>query len=103
QGRRGLFLVKVATKAGGTATLVVQSPNSGRVFIPSRGGVGEAEPPKELTDVQVRERWADISVYTASPMRPRLSGLGVEYWLLQIYSRDAGQRSAVLAFNVGQG
>ena len=36
-------------------------------------------------------------------MRPRLSGLGIEYLILQIYSRDAGQRSAVLAFNVGQG
>ena len=103
QGGTRLFLVKVINEAGVTAPLVVQSPNSGRVFIPSRGGVGEAEPPQELTDVQVRERWADISLYTASPMRPRLSGLGVEYWLLQVYSREAGQRSAVLAFNVGQG
>jgi hypothetical protein len=98
-----LFLVKVVNEAGVTAPLAVQSPNSGRVFIPSRGGVGEAEPPKELTEVQVRERWADISLYTASPMRPRLSGLGVEYLILQIYSRDRGQRSALLALNVGQG
>ncbi len=103
QGGTRLFLVKVINEAGVTAPLVVQSPNSGRVFIPSRGGVGVAEPPQELTDVQVRERWADISLYTASPMRPRLSGLGVEFWLLQVYSRDAGQRSALLAFNVGQG
>jgi hypothetical protein len=103
QGGTRLFLVKVVNEAGVTAPLAVQSPNSGRVFIPSRGGVGEAEPPKELTEVQVRERWADISLYTASPMRPRLSGLGVEYLILQIYSRDRGQRSALLAFNVGQG
>ena len=27
-------------------------------------------------------------------MRPRLSGLGIEYAILQVYSRDAGQRSA---------
>jgi hypothetical protein len=103
QGGTRLFLVKVVNEAGVTAPLTVQSPNSGRVFIPSRGGVGEAEPPKELTEVQVQERWADISLYTASPMRARLSGLGVEYLILQIYSRDRGQRSAVLAFNVGQG
>ncbi len=100
QGGTRLFLVKVVNEAGVTAPLTVQSPNSGRVFISSRG-VPEA--PKELTDVQVRERWADISLYTASPMRPRLSGLGVEYVILQIYSRDRGQRSALLAFNVGQG
>ena len=100
QGGTRLFLVKVVNEAGVTAPLAVQSPNSGRVFVPSRG-VPEA--PKELTEVQVRERWADISLYTASPMRPRLSGLGVEYLILQIYSRDRGQRSAVLSFNVGQG
>ena len=100
EGGTRLFLVKVVNEAGVTAPVTVQSPNSGRVFIPSRG-VPEA--PKELTEVQVRDRWADISLYTASPMRPRLSGLGVEYLILQIYSRDRGQRSAVLAFNVGQG
>jgi hypothetical protein len=103
QGGTRLFLVKVINEAGVTAPLAVQSPNSGRVFVPSRGGVGVPEPPKDLTDRDVRERWADISLYTASPMRPRLSGLGVEYLLLQIYSRDKGQRSAVLGFNVGQG
>ena len=100
QGGTRLFLVKVINEAGVTAPLAVQSPNTGRVFIPSRNA---PESPKQLTDVQVRERWADISLYTASPMRARLSGLGVEYVILQIYSRDAGQRSAVLAFNVGQG
>ena len=100
EGGTRLFLVKVVNEAGVTAPVTVQSSNSGRVFIPSRG-VPEA--PKELTEVQVRERWADISLYTGSPMRPRLSGLGIEYLILQIYSRDRGQRSAVLAFNVGQG
>ena len=100
QGGTRLFLVKVLNEAGVTATLAVQSPNSGRVYITSRGS---PEPPKELTDVQVRERWADISFYTAQPMRPRLSGLAVEYMILEVYSRDAGQRSATLGFNVGQG
>jgi hypothetical protein len=100
QGGTRLFLVKVLNEAGVTAPLAVQSPNSGRVYITSRGS---PEPPKELTDVQVRERWADISFYTAQPMRPRLSGLGVEYMILEVYSRDAGQRTATLGFNVGQG
>jgi hypothetical protein len=93
----------VLNEAGVTAPLAVQSPNTGRVFVPSRGGVGVPEPSMVLTDAQVRERWADISIYTEPPMRPRLSGLRVEYAILQIYSRDVGQRTATLGFNVGQG
>ncbi len=103
QGGTRVFLVKVVNEAGVTAPLIVQSPNSGRVFTPSRGGVGVPEPGMALTQVQVRERWADISIFTESPMRPRLSGFRVEYAILQIYSRDEGQRTATLAFNVGQG
>jgi hypothetical protein len=103
QGGTRIFLVKVFNDAGVTAPLQVQSPNTGRVFVPARGGVGEPEPRKVLTDTQVRERWAEMSVYTEPPMRPRLSGLAIEYAILQIYSRDVGQRTASLAFNVGQG
>ena len=103
QGGTRLFLVKVLNEAGVTAPLVVQSPNTGRVFVPSRGGVGVPEPAQGLTANQVRERWADISIYADPPMRARLSGFRVEYAILQIYSRDAGQRSATLGFNVGQG
>ena len=33
----------------------------------------------------------------------KLSGLGVEYRVLSVYSRDAGQREAKLTFDVGQG
>ena len=36
-------------------------------------------------------------------MKPRLSGLLVEYRILQLYSRDVGRREATLEFNVGQG
>jgi hypothetical protein len=100
QGGTRLFLVKVFNQAGVTAPLTVASPNSGRVYIQS---TGSPEPRKQLTDAHVKERWSDISVYSQSPMRPRLSGLGIEYAILQVYSRDAGQRSAVMGFNVGQG
>ena len=98
-----LFLVKVINEAGVTAPLAVESPNIGRVYVPSWSSGGSPEPPHVLTDVQVRERWADMSIYTQPPMRPRLSGLGIEYAILQVSSRDAGQRSAIVGFNVGQG
>jgi hypothetical protein len=100
QGGTRLFLIKVKNEAGVTAPMTAQSPNTGRVYVPSRGS---PEPRMELTAAQVRERWAEIAIFDRPPMRQRLSGLGVEYLILQIYSRDAGQRSAVVSFNVGQG
>ncbi len=95
-----LFLVKVLNQAGVTAALQVHSPNSGPTSLKSRG---EKEPAMELTQQDVRERWADIAIYQLAPMAARLSGLEVEYEILQVYSRDKGRRSAKLAFDVGQG
>jgi hypothetical protein len=95
-----LFLVKVINNAHVTAQLRVQSPNSGRVYVPSNG---EPAPAMKLTPHDAAERWADISLYQRPPMRPRLSGLALEYVILEVYSRDAGQRSATISFNVGQG
>lgn len=100
QGGTRLFLVKVINEAGVTTPLTVRSPNTGRVYIPSRNS---PEPRMELTHEQVRDRWTEISIFNKPPMRPRLSGLGVEYVILEVYSRDAGQRSAIISFNVGQG
>ena len=37
------------------------------------------------------------------PLKPALSGLAVEYRIVQLYSRDAGKREATISFNVGQG
>jgi len=99
QGTR-LFLVKVLNQAGVTAPLRVFSPNSGPTSLRSRG---EHEPAMELDKADVRERWADISIYSIPPMAPRLTGLPVEYEILQVYSRDRGQRSAKIAMDVGQG
>ncbi|HEY2933017.1 MAG TPA: CehA/McbA family metallohydrolase [Acidobacteriota bacterium] len=98
-----LFLVKVVNQAGITSPLVVESPNSGPVSLPSRTSGGSPEPPMRVTPADVRDRWAEISLYTKAPMREKLSGLGIEYAVLQVFSRDTGQRSAVLRFHVGQG
>ena len=95
-----LFLVKVVNNGHVTAPLNVESPNSGNVYLRSSG---DPAPPVQLTARDSAERWADISLYQQPPMRLRLSGLALEYAILEIYSRDAGQRSAKIAFNVGQG
>jgi hypothetical protein len=100
EGGTRLFLVKITNHGNVTAPLNVDSPNSGRVYIPSNGN---PRPAIELTPRDSAERWADISLYQRPPMRKRLSGLALEYQILEVYSRDRGQRSAKISFNVGQG
>jgi hypothetical protein len=108
EGGTRVFLVKVRNQAGVTAPLEVTSPNSGAVSTPA--WTGSPEPAPSITREQVRDRWADVSmyrtevnVYSKPPMGGRLTGFPVEYQILQVYSRDRGPRSAVLQFNVGQG
>ena len=86
-------------QAGVTAPLRVTSPNSGDVYITSNGA---PEPKLQLSPHDAQERWASISMYDKPPMARRLSGLGLEYKILEVYSRDAGQRSAVMQFDTGQ-
>lgn len=100
QGGSRFFLIKVLNRAGVTAPLTATSPNSGRVFVPSKN---DPSPKMDLTQADVRDRWAEISVFTNPPASKRLSGLEVEYQILEIYSRDAGERSANIGFHVGQG
>ncbi len=100
EGGTRLFLVKVINQANVTAPLRVESPNSGDVYIPS---TGNPEPKIELTPQKAAERWAEISIFDKPPMNRRLSGFALDYRILEIYSRDSGQRSAQISFNVGQG
>jgi hypothetical protein len=100
EGGTRLFLVKVLNEANVTAPLRVESPNSGNVYVRSDGS---PEPAQRLTAREVRDRWAAISIYDKRPMPPRLSGLAIEYVILEVFSRESGQRSAQIGFNVGQG
>jgi hypothetical protein len=95
-----VFLVKVINKAGVTARLETESPNALPVYVPSDES---AEPPKKIAPADVRDRWMSLELYDRDPMPERLSGLPLEYRILEIYSRDQGQRSAKLGFSVGQG
>src|ERR1700721_3496887 len=100
QGGSRFFLVKVINRAGVTSPLVAASPNSGNVYIRS---TGDPSPPMSLTESDVRDRWANISIVKTPPMQKQLSGLAVEYQLLEVYSHDAGKRSAETRLNQGQG
>ena len=98
-----LFLVKVINQAGVTAPLRVTSPQAARVSIPSWSSDLSAKPPHTITSHDIEERWADISFFDKPPLAAALSGVPVEYRILEVYSRDAGQRAAEVKFDVGQG
>jgi hypothetical protein len=100
QGGSRFFLIKVINRAGVTSPLDASSPNSGDVYTQSNF---DQTPKTALTPAQVRDRWANISVVHSPPLTKHLSGIAVEYQILEIYSRDAGERSADISFNVGQG
>ncbi|HZS06695.1 MAG TPA: CehA/McbA family metallohydrolase [Blastocatellia bacterium] len=98
------FLVKVRNEAGVTAQLKAESVNAQRVFSRGKGGFStDPRPEQTVTERDVRDRWLDLSMYTKPPMKPQLSGLNLEYLVIQLYSRDAGKREARVSFNVGQG
>ena len=76
--------------------------NAYPVFHLSSGGHRLKEE-NTLTKGQVANRFLEMSMYRNRPLQPELSGLKLEYAVLQVYSKDAGKREAELAFNIGQG
>lgn len=95
-----VFLVKVHNEAGVTAELRVESPNAAPL---QKRSSGRPDPPPAIAPGEVAERWLDVAMFDDRPMTRSLSGLPLEYRVMQLYSRDAGQREARLGFHVGQG
>ena len=99
QGRR-IFLVKVHNEGGVTAPLRVSSPNSEPLV---KRSTGSADPQITIKPNQVPDRWLDVAMLDGQPLNKTLSGLPLEYRLIELYSRDVGRREAKLVFDVGQG
>ncbi|MCA9412104.1 MAG: CehA/McbA family metallohydrolase [Candidatus Omnitrophica bacterium] len=94
------FLVKVHNEAGVTAKLEPESPNSKPMLIRS---TGKPDPDVEVAPNEVLNRFLEIEMVRRPPMKSTLSGLLLEYRIIQLYSRDEGKREAIIGFNVGQG
>jgi hypothetical protein len=99
QGWR-VFLVKVHNEAGVTAALHCTSPKAAPLQEQSDGS---ADPPQTISERDVRDRWLDVSMHGGQPLVERLSGLKLEYRIVELFSRDRGKREAKLAWDVGQG
>ena len=98
QGWR-VFLIKLHNEAGVTARLRCHSPNAKKMHDRSN----KPEPPQKITPRKVVDRWLDVSMYEKKPLAQRLSGLKLEYRIVELFSRDQGRREAKLQFDVGQG
>ena len=85
QGWR-VSLVKVINRSGSTLALKTDSP--------------AAKPVPNGPKDEVANRSLILLPYGGQPLLPTLSGLGLEYTLLQIYSRDAGEKKAEISFRV---
>lgn len=87
QGDWRQFLVKVHNEAGVTSPLRHHSPQAVPLVAADR------------TD----DHWLEMMVFENRPMRRDLSGIDLEYRIIQLFSSQQGKRSAVLSFDVGQG
>ncbi len=81
-----LALVKVINKAGTTGILQPDSPS--------------AKPIPRSPAAEVENRWLGLVPHTSQPMLANLSGLGLEYTMVQLWSKDAETRSAEISFAI---
>ncbi len=97
------YLVRVDNEAGVTAKLVGSSPQAKEAYVKGSPPVAPNALPRDPGQPVLSARWLDLQMFEAPPMQPTLSGLGVEYRIIQLYSRDAGKRDATFSFDTGQG
>jgi len=77
------FLVKIRNSSDLKGVLRAASPNAQRLA---------GSPASE-----VENRWLDLQMFDQQPLLPHLSGLELEYRIIQLYSRDTGPREAALS------
>jgi len=98
------FLVKVHNKAGINPRLLAESPNAAPLYMRGKGTRQRPQTRQKLVPAgEIGNRFLSIEMFEKQPLKKTLSGLELEYRIIQLYSRDVGRREAKLAFNVGQG
>jgi hypothetical protein len=96
QGWR-VFLVKVHNVSGvQQLELRADSPNALPLFKPSSG----KPDPTVLSEGEVGKRFLELKMFDTQPLVRELSGLELEYRILQVYCRDAGRKEVALGFSL---
>jgi hypothetical protein len=101
------FLIKVQNDAGATSPLRAVSPNAQSVHdSASQQTLSDkyySNHKKQSPNSTPDDLWLDLESFEKQPLKKQLSGLKLEYRMLSLYSRDAGEREARITFDVGQG
>jgi hypothetical protein len=96
QGWR-VFLVKVVNKPG--IDKVELRPNSPNAAPLTQRSTSKPDP-KVISVGEVSKRFLDLMMHNSQPLVRDLSGLEVEYRILQVYCRDAGRKEADIGFGL---
>src|SRR5439155_4127886 len=86
-----------------TAALRGVSPNARSLFDSGSANNASDQALKKAAKPNTNDLWLDLQMFNAQPLKKDLSGLPLEYRIVQLYSRDAGQREATISFDIGQG
>jgi hypothetical protein len=78
------FLVKVINPSGIRSRMRIDSPN--------------ARPLPHAPAEDVASRWLGLAMFDGQPLTPTLTGLPLEYRIVEVFSRDAGVRAARIEF-----
>jgi hypothetical protein len=95
-----VFLVKVHNEpALANVELTADSANA----LPlTKRSTGKADP-KVVSVGEVGKRFLDVKMFDSQPLVRNLSGLELEYRIVQLYCRDSGRKEATLRFNLLDG
>ncbi len=96
------FLIKVHNEAAVTMPLRVDSPNALPRYRPATNASRPPAAP-DLHDAELMQRFLALHVVRERPFARRLSGLALEYVVVQLHTRAVGPREVRLAFDVGSG
>jgi len=79
------FLIKVVNPIESRARLRIDSPS--------------ARPLPHSPAEEVASRWMGLSMFDGQPLTPALTGLPLEYRIVEIFARDVGERKARIEFS----
>lgn len=102
QGGWRSYLIKIHNQAAVTTPLHVHSSQAYPVLHRS-SFEPKAKEENLFSPGQLEDRFLELLLYSQRPMKSKLSGLGLEYAILQLYTKSNGNKEAKIGFNIGQG
>ncbi|MBX3253748.1 MAG: CehA/McbA family metallohydrolase [Chitinophagaceae bacterium] len=100
QGGWKSFLVKVKNEGHVTRVLEVESPSARSPYHRWDFGIHAND---TITREEAANRFLDAQMYTGSTISEHLSGMAIEYAIVQLYSKVAGTLDVELGFSIDTG